>query len=246
MSSLLNHIQRGPSVRTAARSLRALARLLAYPDAALRAHLGELLDALRTEQRLNDARLAGLSRLVSQLEGADGYEVESDYVELFDRGRATSLHLFEHVHGDSRERGQAMVDLVQTYEQAGLHLQPDNGGELPDYLPLVMEFASTLDASAAQGFTGEFAHILNALYAALLKRCSLYAHIPAAVLELMGHAIEATEVPEDEALDEAWAEPAAFDGCSSRGQQRADQPQPIHIVRTPRASAPASTPQRGA
>ncbi len=246
MSSLLNHIQRGPSVRTAARSLRALARLLAYPDAALRAHLGELMDALRTEQRLNDARLAGLSRLVSQLEGADGYEVESDYVELFDRGRATSLHLFEHVHGDSRERGQAMVDLVQTYEQAGLHLQPDNGGELPDYLPLVMEFASTLDASAAQGFTGEFAHILNALYAALLKRRSLYAHIPAAVLELMGHAIEATEVPEDEALDEAWAEPAAFDGCSSRGQQRADQPQPIHIVRTPRASAPASTPQRGA
>jgi nitrate reductase molybdenum cofactor assembly chaperone NarJ/NarW len=246
MSSLLNHIQRGPSVRTAARSLRALARLLAYPDAALRAHLGELMDALRTEQRLNDARLAGLSRLVSQLEGADGYEVESDYVELFDRGRATSLHLFEHVHGDSRERGQAMVDLVQTYEQAGLHLQPDNGGELPDYLPLVMEFASTLDASAAQGFTGEFAHILNALYAALLKRRSLYAHIPAAVLELMGHAIEATEVPEDEALDDAWAEPAAFDGCSSRGQQRADQPQPIHIVRTQRASAPASTPQRGA
>ncbi len=241
MSSLLNHIQRGPSVRTAARSLRALARLLAYPDAALRAHLGELMDALRTEQRLNDARLAGLSRLVSQLEGADGYEVESDYVELFDRGRATSLHLFEHVHGDSRERGQAMVDLVQTYEQAGLHLQPDNGGELPDYLPLVMEFASTLDASAAQGFTGEFAHILNALYAALLKRRSLYAHIPAAVLELMGHAIEATEVPEDEALDEAWAEPVAFDGCSSRGQQRADQPQPIHIVRTPRASQ-----QRGA
>ena len=58
MSSLLNHIQRGPSVRTAARSLRALARLLAYPDAALRAHLGELMDALRTEQRLNDARLA--------------------------------------------------------------------------------------------------------------------------------------------------------------------------------------------
>ncbi|WP_290905016.1 nitrate reductase molybdenum cofactor assembly chaperone [Aquabacterium sp.] len=244
MSSLLNHIQRGPSVRTAARSLRALARLLAYPDAALRAHLGELLDALRTEQRLNDARLAGLSRLVSQLEGADGYEVESDYVELFDRGRATSLHLFEHVHGDSRERGQAMVDLVQTYEQAGLHLQPDNGGELPDYLPLVMEFASTLDASAAQGFTGEFAHILNALYAALLKRRSLYAHIPAAVLELMGHAIEATEVPEDEALDDAWAEPAAFDGCSTKGQQRADQPQPIHIVRTPRTSAPAS--QRGA
>lgn len=249
MSSLLNHLKSlhsSPLSPTAARSLRAMARLLAYPDAELRAHLGDLMDALRGEQGLSETRVAGLSRLVSQLEGADGYEIESDYVELFDRGRATSLHLFEHVHGDSRDRGQAMVDLVQTYEQAGLHLHPNNGGELPDYLPLVMEFASTLDASAAQGFTGEFAHILNALYAALLKRRSLYAHVPAAVLELMGHAIEPTEVPEDEALDDAWAEPAAFDGCASRGQQRADQPQPIHIVRTPRASAPASPPQRGA
>lgn len=244
MSSLLNHLKSLHSSPTPARSLRALARLLAYPNAELRAHLGDLLDALSDEQRLSEARLAGLARLVSQLAASDGYEIESDYVELFDRGRATSLHLFEHVHGDSRDRGQAMVDLVQTYEQAGLHLNPDNGGELPDYLPLVMEFASTLEASAAQGFTGEFAHILNALYAALLKRRSLYAHIPAAVLELMDHTIEPTEVPEDEALDEAWAEPAAFDGCSSRGQQRADQPQPIHIVRTPRASAPTS--QRGA
>ncbi|MBU0915586.1 MAG: nitrate reductase molybdenum cofactor assembly chaperone [Gammaproteobacteria bacterium] len=246
MSSLLNHLKNLHGAATPTRSLRALARLLAYPDDELRAHLGALLVALREEQRLSAPRLAGLERLVSQLAAADAYEVESDYVELFDRGRATSLHLFEHVHGDSRDRGQAMVDLVQTYEQAGLHLNPDNGGELPDYLPLVLEFASTLEAGAAQGFTGEFAHILNALYAALLKRRSLYAHIPAAVLELMGHAIEATEVPEDEALDDAWAEPAAFDGCSTKGQQRADQPQPIHIVRTPRASAPALTPQRGA
>lgn len=235
MSSLLNHLKNLHSAATPARSLRALARLLAYPNAELRAHLGDLLNALHDEQRLSEARLAGLVRLVSQLSASDAYEVESDYVELFDRGRATSLHLFEHVHGDSRERGQAMVDLVQTYEQAGLHLQPDNRGELPDYLPLVMEFASTLEASAAQGFTGEFAHILNALYASLLKRRSMYAHIPAAVLELMGHAVEPTEVPEDEALDDAWAEPAAFDGCATRGQQRADQPQPIHIVRTPRA-----------
>ncbi len=245
MSSLLNQLKSlhsSASSPTPARSLRGLARLLAYPDAELRAHLGDLLDALHDEQRLSEARLAGLEKLVSQLAARDGYEVESDYVELFDRGRATSLHLFEHVHGDSRDRGQAMVDLVQTYEQAGLRLNPDNGGELPDYLPLVMEFASTLEASAAQGFTGEFAHILNALYAALLKRRSLYAHVPAALLELMGHTIEPTEVPEDEALDDAWAEPAAFDGCSTKGQQRADQPQPIHIVRTQRAS----TTQRGA
>ncbi|MCH8180617.1 MAG: nitrate reductase molybdenum cofactor assembly chaperone [Proteobacteria bacterium] len=238
MSSLLNHLKNlhsAPASPTAARSLRALSRLLAYPDAEVRAHLGELLGALRDEQGLGESRLTGLARLVSQLQGmqgGDGFDVESDYVELFDRGRATSLHLFEHVHGDSRDRGQAMVDLVQTYEQAGLRLNPANGGELPDHLPLVLEFASTLQADAARDFTGEFAHILNALYAALLKRRSLYAHVPAAVLELMGQAIEPTEVPEDEALDDTWAEPPAFDGCSSRGQQRPGQPQPIHIVRS--------------
>lgn len=223
---------------TPATALRALARLLAYPDATLRAHLPDLAGALSAHAGLTPTRQSGLHRLIGQLGATDPYEVESDYVELFDRGRATSLHLFEHVHGDSRDRGQAMVDLVRTYEQAGLHLRPDTGGELPDYLPLVLEFVSTLDSEAAHGFTAEFAHILNALYAALLKRRSLYAHIPAAVLELMGQDIAPTEVPENEALDEAWAEPAAFDGCASRGQQSPGQPQPIHIVRTQPAQAP--------
>lgn len=241
MSDILNADLAVAPAATPARSLRALARLLAYPDATQREHLGELAQALRDERWLSADRQAGLARLVSQLQHSDPYEVESDYVELFDRGRATSLHLFEHVHGDSRDRGQAMVDLIRTYEEAGLHLHPDQGGELPDYLPLVLEFVSTLDGPAARDFTSEFAHILNALYAALLKRRSLYAHIPAAVLELMAQAIEPTEVTEDEALDDAWQEPDAFGGCSSRGQQRPDVPQPIHIVRKQ-----AAAPQRGA
>ena len=167
---------------TPARSLRALARLLAYPNADLRALLPELTPALHDEGRLTPARSAGLERLIGSLWVSDPYDVESDYVELFDRGRSTSLHLFEHVHGDSRDRGQAMVDLIRTYEQAGLHLPVGQGGELPDYLPLVLEFVSMLDGESAWAFTSEFAHILNALYAALLKRRSLYAHIPAAVL----------------------------------------------------------------
>lgn len=241
MSSVLSYVRALGIQPTPTLSLRGLARLLAYPDQALREHAHEVLQAIRNEGQVGAERLAGLERLVSQLTRTEAFEIESDYVELFDRGRATSLHLFEHVHGDSRDRGQAMVDLVQTYEQAGLKLNPDNGGELPDYLPLVLEFVSTQPAEQAREFMGEFAHILNALYAALLKRRSLYAHVPAALLELMGHPIEPTEVPEDEALDDAWSEPPAFDGCSTRGQQRADQPQPIHIVRTNKAA-----PTRGA
>src|SRR4029078_2389354 len=95
---------------------------------------------------------------------ADPLDSEAAYVELFDRGRATSLHLFEHVHGDSRDRGPAMVDLCAMYEKAVLLRAP---GELPDYLPVVLEFASTQPAREARAFLGEIAHILAAIFGAL-------------------------------------------------------------------------------
>ncbi len=217
---------------TPAHSLRALAHLIAYPHADLRAALPDLREAFYADHALPAARLQGLETLIESIAQRDALEVEAEYVDLFDRGRATSLHLFEHVHGDSRDRGAAMVDLLKTYEQGGLFLDPSlAGGELPDYLPIVLEFVSTLPREQFEGFVGEIAHILNALYAALLKRRSWYAHVPAAVLELGHQAIAPTEVPEDEALDAAWVEPDAFGGCTSKGQQSPGQPQPIQIVR---------------
>ncbi len=218
--------------KTPTYSLRVLARLLGYPDADLRAALPALRDALRAEGAVGAKRLQGLDTLIDSLLARDVFDVETDYVELFDRGRATSLNLFEHVHGDSRDRGQAMVDLLQTYEQGGLFLDPSQANrEMPDYLPVVLEFVSTQPPAQAVGFMSEVAHILNAIYAALLKRRSLYAHVLGAALELGGQPIEAVEVPEEEALDAAWAEPDAFGGCTSKGQQRPEQPQPIQIVR---------------
>lgn len=223
-------------------SLRALARMLTYPDAAMRELVPDLQQVLVSEAAVSPARLRGLSMLLGSLVDQDVMEVEQAYVELFDRGRATSLHLFEHVHGDSRDRGPAMIDLVKTYEQGGLLLDPAKiGGELPDYLPVVLEFASTLPAEQMQGFIAEIAHILNAIHAALIKRRSLYAHVLAAVLEIGQQELATPDVPEDEDLDAAWAEPEAFAGCTSKGQQSPNQPQPIQIVRRT-----ASTPQRGA
>ncbi|MFT3859070.1 MAG: nitrate reductase molybdenum cofactor assembly chaperone [Aquabacterium sp.] len=236
--SLIDTLMSSRDELAQARCLRALAWLLRYPDAEMREALPVLQQALSDNGALSAARRQGLGRLMNGLMSLDPFQIESEYVELFDSGRSTSLHLFEHVHGDSRDRGQAMVDLLKTYEQSGMHVHPDLAGkELPDYLPLVLEFASTLGGAQRREFVGEFAHILNALYAALLKRRSLYAHIPAAVLESCGLDIAPTEVPEDEALDEAWAEPEAFGGCSSRGQQRPDQAQPIRIVRKQAAGA---------
>jgi nitrate reductase delta subunit len=217
-------------------TLRVLAALLRYPDAAFRAAVPELQQALRTEAALPKARLEELCALLQRLQRDDPFTVESEFVDLFDRGRGTALHLFEHVHGDSRERGPAMIDLQQTYEKAGLYLA---GGELPDHLSVVLEFASTQPPREAREFLAEIAHIVRAIFSALLRRQSAYASVLAAVLELAGERAEAVEIPPEPELDEAWAEPEAFGGCSTAGQSRPDQPQPIHIVRK-------ATPQPGA
>jgi nitrate reductase molybdenum cofactor assembly chaperone NarJ/NarW len=215
-------------------SLRALAMLLGYPDASLRASLSQLIEAIDTEAAIPAARRLELKALATELTRMDPIEVESRYVETFDRGRATSLHLFEHVHGDSRDRGPAMVDLAQTYEKAGLMMGPE---ELPDHLCVVLEFASTQPPQLATEFLGEMEHILTAIFSALLKRESPYATILAAVLELAGQKVQAVPVVADEAMDEAWVEPMAFDGCSTKGQAKPGEAQPIHFVRK---SAPKS------
>ena len=209
-------------------SLRVLALLLGYPDATLRQQLPALMDALDQEGAIPAARRAELRSLAADLGRRDPLEVEAQYVETFDRGRATSLHLFEHVHGDSRDRGPAMVDLAQTYEKAGLHLSAE---ELPDHLCVVLEFASTQPPQLAQDFLGEMAHILTSIFSALLKRGSPYAAAVAAVLELAGQRVQAVPFAADEPLDDSWAEPEAFDGCSTKGQARPGEAQPIHIVR---------------
>ena len=227
----MGYLKKSPPV--AARTLRVLSRLLSYPDAALREHLPELATALRSEAALSTARLDELDDLIRWL-SASALEsgrlaAEEAYVELFDRGRATSLQLFEHVHGDSRERGPAMIDLAQTFEKAGLFLAP---GEMPDYLPVVLEFTSTQPPRQARAFLSEMAHIFNAIFAALQQRDTRYASVLGALLELSGEKAKPVKVKPEESLDESWEEPVVFDGCSNKGQSNQNQPQIIHIVRS--------------
>jgi len=223
--------------RTMAKSLRVLAALLGYPSADMRQHLPQMCDLLRDERALSDSRRIELEALIDSLQRADALATEAAYVELFDRGRATSLHLFEHVHGDSRDRGPAMIDLGQTYEKAGLILAE---GELPDYLPAVLEFVSTQPPREARAFLGEMAHIFNAIFGALQRRDSAYASVLGALLELAGEKAQPVKPAAEEPLDESWAEPPVFDGCSSKGQAKPGQPQPIHIVRQPTSAQGAS------
>ena len=214
------------------RTLRALAALLQYPDRQLRAALPEIAQGIEGESALSEPRTAELALLARRMAATDPWELEASYVETFDRGRATSLQVFEHVHGDSRERGAALVDLRATYEQAGLRLAE---GEMPDYLPVVLEFASTQPERKAREFLAELEHVLRVIFSALVERRSPYAAVLAAAIELAGGKAEAVPIAVEPALDEAWAEPPAFDGCSVHGQAKpqglAGAPQPIQFVR---------------
>lgn len=226
------------NITGASRSLRVLARLLSYPDAQLRDDLADMRQALRSECAVPTARLTELEALMTTLERGNALDTEAEYVEVFDRGRATSLHLFEHVHGDSRDRGPAMIDLTQTYEKAGLFLGPN---EMPDYLPVVLEFVSTQPPAEARAFLSEMAHIFNAIFNALQQRGSPYASVLGALLELSGEKAHPVKITPDEPIDASWEEPVVFDGCSVKGQTKPGQPQPIHFVKTDAAQTSRMT-----
>ncbi|MBS0570565.1 MAG: nitrate reductase molybdenum cofactor assembly chaperone [Proteobacteria bacterium] len=189
--------------------LRALSALLAYPDAPLRAALPEVADAIRADRELDASLRADLLALADEIATSDVLEAEGRYVDLFDRGRRTCLNLFEHVHGDGRERGSAMLELRQRYLDAGLEPVAD---ELPDHLPLLLEYLSCIDAARRRETIGEVAHILRALGNALLKRDSRYAAVLAAVLALGGEkGLDArAPVPPEEDVDASWEEKPAF------------------------------------
>ena len=209
--------------------LRALSRLLQYPDVELIQHLLDVSGALLSMPKMSKKVHDGLIEFLDHLESTDLLGLQEDYVECFDRGRATSLHLFEHVHGDSRERGQAMVDLLQTYKEGGLEL---SANDLPDHLSVILEFASTLPQDQAKEFIGEMAHILNAVYSTLVARNNRYAWLIAAAIEFSGEKFKIVELKiSEESMDDEWAEPPAFGGCSTRGQSKPGEEQPLHFIK---------------
>jgi nitrate reductase molybdenum cofactor assembly chaperone NarJ/NarW len=153
------------------RIFRAFSALLTYPDEETVAALDEIGAVIENEALLTEEVRAPLLALVHDLRSRDLYDLQENYVLLFDRTRSLSLHLFEHVHGESRDRGQAMVDLRALYESKGL-TGVDN--ELPDFTPLFLEFLSTLDPAEALPLLGEPAHVFTALAERLHKRQTPY------------------------------------------------------------------------
>ncbi|MBS0532828.1 MAG: nitrate reductase molybdenum cofactor assembly chaperone [Proteobacteria bacterium] len=209
------------------RTLKALSALLTYPTAELVQATGEISEALDKDRRIPASVRDHLHKLLNELAGNDLYDLQERYVLLFDRTRSLSLHLFEHVHGESRDRGQAMIDLKSQYEAAGLFMDVS---ELPDFLPLFLEYVATRPGAEAAESLGQPAHIFAAIAERLRKRRSTYE----AVFRALG-ALAAAKPTDEEvsallqlpdpdaddlaALDAAWEDepvnfgPGAGDNC---------------------------------
>src|SRR6516165_1178233 len=192
--------------------LRALGALLSYPQEEIRRALPEIAEVIRASQLIPPPQREDLLTLIGELRADDLLKVEERYVELFDRGRAASLHLFEHLHGEGRDRGQAMVDLKRLYESAGYEL---SSTELPDYLPVVLEYLSCRDIRETRELLGDCAHILRRIGESLIARGSSYAAVLQALLIIAGEdPIDAAAVPpvkeRTENLDRDWFEQPVF------------------------------------
>ena len=196
------------------KTLKVLSALLSYPTSDLLAAGDELKDIIRSEGLLSHPHLKAVTGFIDDLAAHDIYDAQERYVFLFDRTRSLSLHLFEHVHGESRDRGQAMVDLLKLYEDAGYAATEK---ELPDFLPLFLEFASTRQPDEAIELIGQPVHVLAALKERLARRQSTYVVLFAALIALSKAKLddellarlrqEPDPDPDDlEALDAAWEE----------------------------------------
>ncbi|ODS23959.1 nitrate reductase molybdenum cofactor assembly chaperone [Candidatus Endobugula sertula] len=197
-----------------------LGLLLTYPVPETVLHWPEMLDLLANEKILPKKSLKLIQQWINNKKAQDIYQLQEDYVETFDRSRGHCLHLFEHIHGESRERGQAMVDLSTMYAEKGLTISQ---AELPDYLPLFLEYCSRCDYQEAQGLLSEITTIVAAIGAKLKARDNDY-HVIFDTLQVLAKtkvdqavidaalAYVAAEDTRLEALDKEWEEAAAFGG----------------------------------
>lgn len=195
---------------------RVLSALLAYPDPAILSERAAFSRVLAEEGLLSAARRRELDAFMAELAGLDPLEAQERYVSLFDRNRSLSLHLYEHIHGESRDRGQAMVRLKELYRLHGLEIE---ARELPDYLPLFLEFLSTIPLKAAKSVLGEAMPVVAAIGQRLREWKSPYAAVFDAIGALAKSCPSPSDVetvlkalpPEDDsaaALDKRWEEEA--------------------------------------
>ena len=231
------------------KTLKVLSALLCYPQSELQAALDEMIEVLDQENVLPQHEHRALLTLIDQIQRTDLIELQERYVRLFDRGRALSLHLFEHIHGESRDRGQAMVNLLEVYRRHGFEL---DARELPDYIPLFLEYLAQRPMGEALDMLADAMHVMALLGARLAEQGSDYHVVFDALATLVGEPTDieairqqaATEGPDETIvnMDKIWEEEAVTflanqDSCGE-SQGGCATVQPVRWV-----SPPGSTPQ---
>ncbi|WP_411833186.1 nitrate reductase molybdenum cofactor assembly chaperone [Pseudoxanthomonas mexicana] len=219
--------------------LKLLSVLLDYPREELWEHGAELLEAA-DEPALSGSRRAELEWFVRDLLRTDPLEAQDRWLSLFDRGRSMSLLMFEHIHGESRDRGQAMVDLVEAYRRNGFELA---ARELPDYLPLLLEYLQQRPQEEARDWLQHLGPILGLLAARAEERKSPYAMLFEMLIEYADGKLDlrvmrqrASEESRDdtpEAMDRLWEEEAVRFGAEAPGE---DCPPAARTIARPAAT----------
>lgn len=210
--------------------LKVISRLLDYPSAALFNAADELIEVIKQSSDLGLKNKAALTGFVQKLTARELYDAQESYDLLFDRGRALSLLLFEHVHGESRDRGQAMVDLMGVYKSKGFEV---DAAQLPDYIPLYLEFLSEQDSAYAIEWLGDICHLMTMLSERLIDRDCYYSVLFDSLIEISGIEVNRAEIAESvkkearddtlEVIDKEWEDKEVkFDDpmvgqCSSSG-----------------------------
>ncbi len=151
---------------------RMLSKLLDYPDEGLAGVLWELRLRARQGTEFETHERPAVETFVDYLESLPLTELQAAYVATFDMVPEHSLHLTHHLFGDDKNRGPALIDLTEFYKEYGLELAAN---ELPDFLPLVLEFADQLDADEAHMFLSQWTKVLKQLAANQEEARSPYA-----------------------------------------------------------------------
>jgi nitrate reductase molybdenum cofactor assembly chaperone NarJ/NarW len=232
------------------KTFRVLSALLSYPTAELVEAAPDFAAVLDAEKIIPVAQRRALDVLIQEVAAGDVYDLQERYGLLFDRSKTLALYLFEHVHGESRDRGQAMVDLRAMYDKAGLSIAAN---ELPDYLPLFLEFLSTQPVATARELLGQTAHILAALAERLGRRQSVYKAVFDALVAIAEEAPRRdivdellrspdTDPMDLQALDAAWEEEEVRFGPGAQGQGACGHDGLIAKLRHARRAVAPSTP----
>lgn len=214
------------------KTYRALGALLTYPTDGLIHALPEIVGVMESEHLIVPDLLGGIRELCEEMRSQELLDMQDDYVRLFDRTRSLSLHLYEHLHGEARERGQAMVRLQTLY---GFHGFTHTTSELPDYLPLFAEFLSLMPDRTARTILSDAAPIIEAIHQRLLQRKSSYAPVLGALVSLASRQVDRVQLSDImrgggrddvsfEDMDRAWEdEPITFGAGDAAASAAASQ-----------------------